>query len=49
MGLLDYIIIAAAVLWTVRVIAGEIKNRKNGKCSGCCDGCRCCEECSKKT
>lgn len=49
MGVLDYIIIFAAVFWTVRVIAGEIKNWKKGKCSGCCDGCRCCGECSKKT
>lgn len=48
MGVLDYIIIFAAVFWTVRVIAGEMKNRKKGKCSGCCDGCSCCGKCADK-
>lgn len=39
MGVLDYVLVTAAVLWTVRVIAAEIKNRRNGKCSGCCENC----------
>ena len=44
MSVLDYIITAAVVLWAARAVVTEIRNRKNGKCSGCCGDCRGCAD-----
>jgi len=39
MKILDYIVIALIAVWFIAAVIITVKNKKKGKCGGCCGNC----------